>query len=131
MLALPSEPGQPLTPHALWTERVRRGMTAGVFRSLAGSAARVLEADAQADGGIEIDWDAARLYQESGEKQLAYATMMRCAEYLMRTGAASDASRAYDIAAEYSGTPIATYAALHGRTRAQQADEAWEDVLVT
>lgn len=131
MLALPSEPGQPLTPHDLWTERVRRGMTAGVFRSLAVSAARVLEADAQADGGIEIYWDAARLYQESGEKQLAYATMMRCAEYLMRTGAASDASRAYDVAAEYAGSPIAAYAALSGRIRAQQADEVWDQVLET
>ncbi|MBA4073266.1 MAG: hypothetical protein C0497_15805, partial [Gemmatimonas sp.] len=131
MLALPSEPGQPLTPHDLWTERVRRGMTAGVFRSLAVSAARVLEADAQADGGIEIYWDAARLYQESGEKQLAYATMMRCAEYSMRTGAASDASRAYDVAAEYAASPTAAYAALLGRTRAQQTDEVWEDVLET
>ncbi len=129
MLALPSEPGQPMTPHDLWTDRVRRGMTAGGFRSLAVSAARVLEADAQADGGIEIYWDAARLYQESGEKQLAYATMMRCAEYSMRTGAASDASRAYEIAAEYAGTPIAAYAALSARTRALQADEVWEDVL--
>lgn len=131
MLALPSEPGQSLTPHDLWTERVRRGMTAGVFRSLAVSAARVLETDAQADGGIEIYWDAARLYQESGEKQLAYATMMRCAEYLMRTGAASDASRAYDVAAEYAASPIAAYAALFGRMRAQQTDEAWEEVLET
>lgn len=131
MLALPSEPGQSLTPHDLWTERVRRGMTAGVFRSLAVSSARVLETDAQADGGIEIYWDAARLYQESGEKQLAYATMMRCAEYLMRTGAASDASRAYDVAAEYAASPIAAYAALFGRMRAQQTDEAWEEVLET
>ncbi|MHB1096861.1 MAG: AAA family ATPase [Gemmatimonadaceae bacterium] len=131
MLALPSEPGQPLAPHDLWTERVRRGMTAGVFRSLAVSAARVLEADAQADGGIEIYWDAARLYRESGEKQLAYATMMRCAEYLMRTGAASDASRAYDAAAEHAASPIAAYSALFGRIRAQQADEVWDDVLET
>ncbi|MDP1860204.1 MAG: AAA family ATPase [Gemmatimonadaceae bacterium] len=131
MLALPSDPGQPMTPHDLWTERVRQGMTAGVFRSLAVSAARVLEADAQADGGIEIYWDAARLYQESGEKQLAYATMMRCAEYSMRTGAASDASRAYDVAAEYASSPMAAYAALLGRTRAQQTDEVWEDVLET
>ncbi len=131
MLALPSEPGQPLAPHDLWTERVRRGMTAGVFRSLAVSAARVLEADAQADGGIEIYWDAARLYRESGEKQLAYATMMRCAEYLMRTGAASDASRAYDVAAEYAASPRAAYAALFGRMRAQQTDEVWEEVQET
>jgi hypothetical protein len=131
MLALPSEPGQPMTPHDLWTDRVRRGMTAGVFRSLAVSAARVLEADAQADGGIEIYWDAARLYQESGEKQLAYATMMRCAEYSMRTGATSDASRAYDAAAEYAANPLASYAALLGRTRAQQTNEAWDDVLET
>ncbi len=131
MLALPSEPGQPLTPHDLWTERVRRGMTAGVFRSMAVSAARVLEADAQADGGIEIHWDAARLYQESGEKQLAYATMMRCAEYLMRTGAASDASRAYDVAAGYAACPSDAYAALFGRMRAQQAGEVWEGVQET
>ncbi len=131
MLALPSEPGQQLAPHDLWTERVRRGMTAGVFRSMAVSAARVLEADAPADGGIEIYWDAARLYQESGEKQLAYATMMRCAEYLMRTGAASDASRAYDVAASYAANPLAEYAALQGRIRAQQTEEFWEELLET
>ncbi|HEY3285568.1 MAG TPA: AAA family ATPase [Gemmatimonadaceae bacterium] len=131
MLALPSEPGQPLAPHDLWTERVRHGMTAGVFRSLAVSAARVLEADAQSDGGIEIYWDAARLYQESGEKQLAYATMMRCAEYLMRTGAASDASNAYEAAVEYASSPAATHAALQGRMLAQQTEEVWADVLDT
>ena len=131
MLALPSEPGQPLTPHDLWTERVRHGMTAGVFRSLAVSAARVLEADAQEDGGIEIYWDAARLYQESGEKRLAYNVMMRCAEYLMRTGAATDASRAYETAAEYASTPSMQFEALFGKTRAQQAEEVWDELLQT
>jgi len=131
MLALPSEPGQPLTPHDLWTERVRRGMTAGVFRSLAVSAARVLEADAQLDGGIDIYWDAARLYQASGEKRLAYNVMMRCAEYLMRTGAAADATRAYETASEYATTTEATFAALHGKIRAQQADEVWNELLET
>lgn len=49
----------------------------------------------------------------------------------MRTGAASDASRAYDVAAEYAASPSAAYAALLGRTRAQQTDEVWEDVLET
>ncbi|MDQ8154412.1 MAG: AAA family ATPase [Gemmatimonadota bacterium] len=131
MLALPSEPGAPLAPHDLWTERVRHGMTAGVFRSLAVSAARVLEADAAADGGIELLWDAARLYQESGEKQLAYATMMRCAEYLLRTGAASDAGRAYETAAEYASSDQAIQEALMGKMRALQAQELWTDVLDT
>lgn len=131
MLALPSEPGQPLAPHDLWSERVRRGMTPGVLRSMAVCAARVLEADAQDDGGIEIYWDTARLYQESGETRLAYATMMRCAEYLMRTGAASDASRAYEAAVDYASTPSAVHAALQGRLRAQQTDEVWSDVLAT
>jgi DNA-binding SARP family transcriptional activator len=115
MLALPSEPGQPLAPHDLWTERVRHGMTAGVFRSLAVSAARVLEADAQSDGGIEIYWDAARLYQESGEKQLAYATMMRCAEYLSRSGATLESCRAFAAAVTFAGSPLARYNALSGQ----------------
>ena len=114
MLALPSEPGQPLTPHDLWTERVRRGMTAGVFRSMAVSAARVLEADAQADGGIEIYWDAARLYQESGEKQLAYATMMRCAEYFSRSGATQESCRAYAAAVTTASSPSTLHGALSG-----------------
>ncbi|MHB1069494.1 MAG: AAA family ATPase, partial [Gemmatimonadaceae bacterium] len=115
MLALPSEPGQPLAPHDLWTERVRRGMTAGVFRALAVSAARVLEADAQADGGIEIYWDAARLYRESGEKQLAYATMTQCAEYLSRSGATHESCRAFAAAAEIAGSPSALHDALSGQ----------------
>lgn len=115
MLALPSEPGLPLTPHDLWTERVRRGMTAGVFRSLAVSAARVLEADAPADGGIEIYWDAARLYQESGEKQLAYATMMRCAEYLSRSGATQESCKAFAAAAAVASSPSALHDALSGQ----------------
>ncbi len=117
MLALPSEPGAPLAPHDLWTERVRHGMTAGVFRSLAVSAARVLEADAVADGGIELYWDAARLYQESGEKQLAYATMMRCAEYLTRSGATLESCRAFAAAAAMAGTAIALNRALSGQLR--------------
>ncbi|MBW7934243.1 MAG: AAA family ATPase, partial [Gemmatimonadaceae bacterium] len=131
MLALPSELGQTLAPHDLWTERVRRGMTSGVFRAVAVSAARILEADAQSDGGIEIYWDAARLYQESGEKQLAFAVMMRCAEYLMRAGAAVDAGRAYETACEYAGSVADTYAALKGRASAQQTEEAWHAVLET
>lgn len=49
----------------------------------------------------------------------------------MRTGAASDASLAYDVAADYAASPIATYAALSGRIRAQQADESWDEVLET
>ncbi|MBM3907030.1 MAG: AAA family ATPase [Gemmatimonadetes bacterium] len=131
LLALPSDLGQALAPHDLWTERVRRGMTAGVFRTMAVSVARVLEADAQDDGGIEIYWDAARLYQDSGEKQLAFATMMRCAEYLMRAGAASDAARSYEAALEYASTPKMEDTALRGRTRALQTEEAWSDVLAT
>lgn len=115
MLALPSEPGQPLTPHDLWTERVRRGITAGVFRSLAVSAARVLEADAQEDGGIDLYWDAARLYQDSGEKQLAYATMMRCAEYLSRSGATQESCRAFAAAGAIANSPSAKHAALSGQ----------------
>ncbi len=115
MLALPSEPGQPLAPHDLWTERVRHGMTAGVFRSMAVSAARVLESDAQDDGGIEIYWDAAQLYQESGEKQLAYATMMRCADYLSRSGATLESCRAFETAASFAGTHLARYTALSGQ----------------
>lgn len=129
MLALPSDPGVPLAPHDLWTERVRRGMTSGVFRSLAVSVARVLEADAVTDGGIELSWDAARLYQESGEKQLAYATMMRCAEYLMRTGATSEASRAYLAASEYAVTPAGAVEALMGRVKMLQAMGEWGEVL--
>lgn len=117
MLALPSEPGQPLAPHDLWTERVRHGMTAGVFRSLAVSAARVLEADAQSEGGIELYWDAARLYQESGEKQLAYATMMRCAEYLTRSGATPESCRAFAAAAAVASTPQTLQSALSGQLR--------------
>ena len=131
LLALPSEPGQPLTPHDLWTERVRHGMTAGVFRTMAVSAARVLEADAQPDGGIEIYWDTARLYRESGEKQLAYATMMRCAEYLMRTGAAADAARAYEAAFEHAASVTSMHTALQGKTRALQTEEIWSEVLGT
>jgi DNA-binding SARP family transcriptional activator len=131
MLALPSEPGHPLAPHDVWTERVRRGMTASVFRTMAVSTARVLEADAQDDGGIEIYWDAARLYQESGEKKLAYATMMRCAEYLMRAGAASDAARSYEAALGYAATPVTADTALRGRMRALQTEEAWVEVLAT
>jgi len=131
MLALPSEPGQSLAPHDLWTERVRHGMTAGVFRSLAVSTARVLEADAVADGGIELSWDAARLYQESGEKQLAYATMMRCAEYLMQAGDASEASKACSAAVDFASTPRAAFEALMGLVRAQQAEELWEALLET
>jgi len=115
MLALPSEPGQPLTPHDLWTERVRHGMTAGVFRSLAVSAARVLEADAQEDSGIEIYWDAARLYQESGEKRLAYNVMMRCAEYLSRSGATLESCRAFGTAADVAESAGALYTALSGQ----------------
>ena len=131
MLALPSDPGVPLAPHDLWTERVRRGMTSGVFRSLAVSVARVLEADAVTDGGIELSWDAARLYQESGEKQLAYATMMRCAEYLMRTGATSEASRAYLAASEYAVTPAGAVEALMGRVIAFQTMAEWQQLLTT
>jgi hypothetical protein len=115
MLALPSEPGQPLAPHDLWSERVRRSMTPGVLRSMAVSAARVLESDAQEDGGIEIYWDAARLYQESGEKQLAYATMMRCAEYLSRSGATLESCRAFAAAASFANSPQARYSALSGQ----------------
>ncbi|MHB1312548.1 MAG: ATP-binding protein [Gemmatimonadaceae bacterium] len=129
MLALPSDPGVPLAPHDLWTERVRCGMTSGVFRSLAVSVARVLEADAVSDGGIELSWDAARLYQESGEKQLAYATMMRCAEYLMRTGATAEASHAYLAASNFAVTPAAGAEALIGRVRALQAMAEWNQLL--
>lgn len=49
----------------------------------------------------------------------------------MRTGAASDASRAYDVATEYAATPAAALSALNGRMRAQQAQEVWEEVLET
>ncbi|HEY5492242.1 MAG TPA: AAA family ATPase [Gemmatimonadaceae bacterium] len=131
MLALPTDPGVPLAPHDLWTERVRRGMTSGVFRSLAVSVARVLEADAVADGGIELYWDAARLYQESGEKQLAFTTMMRCAEYLMRTGAASEASRAYLAASELAVTAEGTANALVGRATSLQVMAEWPQLLTT
>ena len=131
MLALPTDPGVPLAPHDLWTERVRRGMTSGVFRSLAVSVARVLEADAVSDGGIELYWDAARLYQESGEKQLAYATMMRCAEYLMRTGATAEASRAYLAASELAVTAGAAASALVGRAVSLQAMAEWPQLLTT
>jgi tetratricopeptide (TPR) repeat protein len=129
MLALPTDPGAPLAPHDLWTERVRRGMTSGVFRSLAVCVARVLEADALTDGGIELSWDAARLYWESGEKQLAHATMMRCAEYLLRTGATSEASRAYMAASELAVTPAAEAEALLGRVKALQAMAEWTQLL--
>lgn len=49
----------------------------------------------------------------------------------MRTGAASDASRAYEAAVAYASTPIAVHTALQGRMRAQQTDEVWSDVLET
>lgn len=129
MLALPTDAGAPLAPHDLWTERVRRGITSGVLRSLAVSVARVLESDAAADGSIDLYWDAARLYRESGEKQLAYATMMRCAEYLMRTGAAAEANRAYLAASELALTPSAATAALMGRVRTLRVMGEWHDVL--
>ena len=129
MLALPTDPGVPLAPHDLWAERVRRGMTSGVFRSLAVSVARVLEADAVEDGGIELLWDASRLYQESGEKQLAYAAMMRCAEYLTRTGAPAEASRAYLAASELAVTPAAEVEALMGRVKALRAMAEWTELL--
>jgi hypothetical protein len=75
----------------------------------------VLESDAQEDGGIEIYWDAARLYQESGEKQLAYATMMRCAEYLSRSGSTLESCRAFAAAASFASLPAARYTALSGQ----------------
>jgi len=117
VLALPSEPGQFLTPHDLWTERVRRGMSAGVFRCLAVCAARVLEVDAQTEGGIDIYWDAARLYQESGEKRLAYTAMMTCAEYLTRSGATLESCRAFAAAVAVSDGPRALHVALSGQLR--------------
>lgn len=49
----------------------------------------------------------------------------------MRTGAAADASRAYDVAAEYAASVIAMHAALSGRMRAQQSQELWDEVLIT
>lgn len=49
----------------------------------------------------------------------------------MRTGAATDASRAYETAAEYASTPLSQYDALFGKTRAQQTDEIWEEMLQT
>ncbi|MHB1311260.1 MAG: hypothetical protein ACYC3L_04510, partial [Gemmatimonadaceae bacterium] len=84
---------------------------------------------AVSDGGIELSWDAARLYQESGEKQLAYATMMRCAEYLSRTGAPSEASRAYLAASELAVTPAAGVEALIGRVNALRAMAEWTQLL--
>jgi DNA-binding SARP family transcriptional activator/tetratricopeptide (TPR) repeat protein len=131
MLALPIDTNAPLAPHDVWTECVRRGMTTGVFRSLAVSVARVLEIDAAGDGGIELYWDAARLFQESGEKQLAYATMMTCAEYLLRTGATSAASRAYDAASDLATTPEAAIAALLRLMGSLQAMAEWPAVLKT
>jgi hypothetical protein len=131
MLALPADPGVPLAPHDLWTERVRRGMTSGVFRSLAVSVARVLEADAVSDGAIELSWDAARLYWESGEKQLAYATMMRCAEYLLRTGAPINSARAFLAASEWAPTPAQSIRALIGRAASFQCASDWEECSKT
>jgi len=115
MLALPADPTRPLAPHDLWTERLRCGMTAGVFRAMAVSSARVLEADAQHDGGIEMYWDAARLYQESGERRLAYSVLMRCADYFSRSGATRESCRAFSGAAEVAESPSARYSALSGQ----------------
>ena len=91
------------------------GRSVAELEAVCAEAVRVLEADAQDDGGIDIYWDAARLYQESGEKHLAYATMMRCAEYLSRSGATLESCTAFAAAASFAILPRTRYQALSGQ----------------
>jgi hypothetical protein len=49
----------------------------------------------------------------------------------MQAGGTSDASKAYNAAVDYAPSTDAAFAALSGCVRAQEAEEAWEALLVT